>query len=592
MMSVSEKMPKQILSGALHYFRVHPGLWDDRLAKAVAMGLNTIETYIPWNLHEPHRGEFVFDGICDLETFLRKAAGHGLFVIVRPGPYICAEWDNGGFPGWLLNVPGVELRRRNRPYLDAVTDYFKVLLPKLVPFQITSGGPLLMMQIENEYGSFGNDHDYLRFLQDLYRESGIDVPCFTSDGPYGHYPVGGALEGALLTVNFGTRSREAFQSARKLRPEEPDFCMEFWDGWFDHWGEKHQHRPAADGGDSFAAEYESMVSHGAHVNLYMFHGGTNFGFTAGANGNFREDYAPVVTSYDYDCPLSECGDPTEKFLECQRILKKYTGNPKIQPVPPAPKIVPPPVRLTGQCRFREHPEIFSRKHGKSVTPPTLEALGENFGFVYYKTRIDPFEGKAVLRLFEVNDYAQVWLDGRYLGHRFRDSGKDGFCLEGRPEGSLLEILTENMGRINYGPYVGRDPKGIAGAVCLDFQQLFHWEYDLVPLASVDSIPFTDLTDRTDPASFYSGTFELEETGEAFLMRPGRKGCVWINGFPLGRYWEAGPTETLYVPSAILKKGVNHMILFEQEGLLSEDLCFSPQPRLGELEQGRKQESKE
>lgn len=581
MSMADEPTPKQILSGALHYFRVHPGLWDDRLDKAVAMGLNTIETYVPWNLHEPHRSEFCFNGICDLECFVRKVAEHGLFLIVRPGPYICAEWDNGGFPGWLLSLPGVELRRMNQPYLEAVREYFNILLPKLAPYQKTHDGPIIMIQVENEYGSYGNDHEYLRFLKSLYRDNGIDVEYFTSDGPYGVCPAGGSLEGALLTVNFGTRSEEAFRSVRNLRPDEPDFCMEFWDGWFDHWRAKHQLRPAEEGGgDSFSHEYEKIVSRGANVNLYMFHGGTNFGFTAGANGNFLSDYAPVTTSYDYDAPLSECGDPTDKFRECQRILKKYTKNPRIREVAPSGKILPPPIRLSGQCRFREHPELFSGKHGTAVTPPTLEKLGENFGLIYYKTRIEPFEGSTELRLFGVNDYAQVWLDGHYLGSRFRDSGKEGFPVDGCKEERCLELLVESLGRINYGPYVGRDHKGITGGVCLGFQQLFHWDYDLVPLADAGDIPFGDLETLREPASFYIGVFDLEETGEAFLKRPGRKGCAWINGFPLGRYWEEGPTETLYVPSSAIRKGLNTLILFEQEELTADTISFSSKHLLG------------
>lgn len=285
-MSLEQKgHQRQILSGALHYFRVHPGLWRDRLEKAVAMGLNTIETYIPWNLHEPHRGEYCFSGICDIERFVHLAAECGLEVILRPGPYICAEWENGGFPAWLTGIPGIRLRCMNESYLQAVMEYFSVLFPQLAPLQSTHGGPVIMMQIENEYGSYGNDHEYMRWLRDLYRELKIDVPLFTSDGYSALCTAGGALEGTLLTANFGTKQQLAFDTIRKLRPDEPDFCMEFWDGWFDHWGEKHHHRPAADGGLDFASEYEEIVTRKANVNLYMFHGGTNFGFTNGANGN-------------------------------------------------------------------------------------------------------------------------------------------------------------------------------------------------------------------------------------------------------------------------------------------------------------------
>ena len=574
--------PKQILSGALHYFRVHPGLWQDRLEKAVAMGLNTIETYVPWNLHEPHPGEFVFTGLCDVESFIRKAAELGLYVIVRPGPYICAEWDNGGLPAWLNSNPELRVRCMNRPYLDAVARFFHVLLPKLTPLQTTHGGPILMFQVENEYGSFGGDHEYMQWLLDLYRKEGIDTPCFTSDGPYGLCPVGGSIPGAYLTGNFGMNHEKAFASLRKLRPDEPDFCMEFWDGWFDHWGEKHQHRPAADGGEAFDSEYEAIVRRGANVNLYMFHGGTNFGFTAGANGDTPSAYAPIVTSYDYDAPLTECGDPGEKFLLCQTILKKYTGNPKIRTVEPAGKIVPADVTLTEECPLPEHWSRFAVKHGEGTVPLTMEQLEENFGFVHYRTELDPFDEPTKLRFSGVSDYAQIWINGKYLGSRYRDRDKEPLTLGPLPEGGVLDILVESMGHVNYGPYLGCDPKGLWGPVCRNSIQLFHWEYEAVPLSSVSDIPFLPLKTIEGKATFYRGCFELNETGEAFLKRPGAKGYVWVNGFPLGRYWDRGPTETLYVPSAALRQGKNEIIVFEQEGLLSADLKFSPVHLPGEL----------
>ena len=336
----------RIVSGAIHYFRVHEGLWDDRLEKAAVFGLDTVETYVPWNCHEPHPGEYDFSGRFDLETFLRKAASHGFKVILRPGPYICAEWDNGGFPGWLLAVPGIRLRCMNGPYLEAVEKWFTVLFGKIRPFLKSNGGPVIIMQIENEYGSYGNDTEYMKYLEALYRRSGIDVPLFTSDGPYGQCPLGGCVDGVFAAANFGTNSDAAFSSMRRLRPDGPDFCMEFWNGWFDHWGEPHQTRPETPDGATLAKELDHILARGASLNFYMFHGGTNFGLTAGANGNFKHDYAPVVTSYDSDCLLSECGDATEKFYACREIIRKYTGRGGVGPLPETRKIIPPAIEFT------------------------------------------------------------------------------------------------------------------------------------------------------------------------------------------------------------------------------------------------------
>ena len=341
---VLDGKPTRIISGAMHYFRIHPDQWDDRLDKAVAFGLNCVETYCCWNLHEPKRGQFRFTGLTDLERFIRAVQDHGLYLILRPGPYICAEWENGGFPAWLLAVPGIELRRMNEPYLDAVKAYFDELLPRIKRHLYTCGGPVIMMQIENEYASYGMDRAYLKYLYDLYVSHGINVPIFTSDGDSGHY-LHVSIPEALQTMNFGSGSDDAWKQHRALRPDEPDFCMEFWNGWFDRWGEGHHRRPAGMEEGGAAWEFDRMLAAGANVNFYMFHGGTNFGFTAGASRSQFRDYAPIVTSYDYDCPLSECGDPTGKFTTCQSVIRRYSDNPRIREIKPGKKVVPPDARF-------------------------------------------------------------------------------------------------------------------------------------------------------------------------------------------------------------------------------------------------------
>ncbi len=577
-----DNQPVQIISGAIHYFRVHPELWDDRLDKAVAFGLDVIETYIPWNLHEPRRGEFCFTGIADLESFIRKVHAHGLKMILRPGPYICAEWDNGGFPGWLMGIPNMELRRMNKPYLDALTGYYDVLLPKIAKYTYTNGGPVIMVQLENEYGSYGNDKEYLQYIRELYFKYGIDLPQFTSDGPGGHAIVGGTLPDALMTLNFGSKPAEAFATGRTYRPDGPDFCMEFWNGWFDHWGEEHHTRPAEDA----ARELQDILEMGASVNFYMFHGGTNFGFTNGANGNIGDEYMPSVTSYDYDCLLNECGDPTEKFYACRSVIAKHTGKAVLGMIKESKKICPAPVELFESAELLENISAISTVSGHAVTPPVMEKTGESSGFIHYTTRLDgPIYGKeknggyqTILRLIDVHDFALVWVDGEYLGSRWRENGKNTFDLPEIPtDGVRLDILVENCGRINYGPKTGRDFKGIVGGVALSWQLRFNWDYNALPLDDLKSLQFGNFVDK--PAVFHRGILELDEKGEAFLMRPGKKGIVWVNGFNLGRYWSKGPTETLYIPSPVLKKGRNEIIVLELEKLDSSKLHFSPTLKL-------------
>lgn len=580
----------RIISGAIHYFRIHPDLWNDRLDKAVAFGLNCIETYIPWNIHEPHRGEFCFEGICDFEKFIDLVDAHGLKMILRPGPYICAEWDNGGLPAWLAGLDGVEFRCMNEVYMKALTEYFDILLPKIQPKLHTAGGPVIMMQVENEYGSYGNDHAYMQYIADLYKKHGINVPLVTSDGPGSHHLLGGTLPDVLATANFGADPEKAFEKLKSFRPDSPEICMEFWNGWFDHWGGKHHTRGAGNEAGGAADSLEKMLKSGAHVNFYMFHGGTNFGFTNGANGNYRDEYIPTVTSYDYDCPLNEYGDASAKFTTCQNIIAKYSNNPAIKPIKPVKKICPPPFELTASASMLDNLDKISTSNGHAVMPPTMEKLGENFGFIHYRTRIEgplPFNHKfapepETLSLFEVNDYAMVWLDGKYLGSRMRDDGRNKFDLSpiGK-QGAILDIIAENCGRKNYGPYVGKDFKGIAGCVTLGWQKLMNWDYALLPMEDLSRLEFKEFNNTT--ATFHYGEFELEEIGEAFIRRPGVKGIVLVNNFNLGRYWNAGPTETLYIPSTILKKGINKIIILELEKLDSNIISFSPEHLLGETE---------
>lgn len=547
----------QIISGTIHYFRHLPEQWRDRIIKAKMMGLNAIETYVCHNLHEPHPGQFDFSGMLDLERFLEIIQEEGLYAIVRPGSYICAEWENGGLPAWMTAAPG-PVRCSAPAFLEATDRYLDELLPRLRRFQYTEGGPVILMQIENEYGSYGRDKAYLAHLRDRFRRNGIEIPLFTSDGPCDWMLQGGTLEGCLQTVNFGSRSEEAFAKGREYQPEGPDFCMEFWNGWFDHWGEEHHVRAA----DEVAAELDSMLKRGANVNFFVFSGGTNFGFTAGANGNGEtpDDYAPTVTSYDYDGPISECGDPTPKFFACREVIRKYR--------PDAPFGTPAAARKSafGFVKFEESAPLLGqldRLAGRRrfLTAPTMEECGQNFGFICYRTRLTgPFE--STLYFPQVRDRAMAFLDGRCLGTVYRNDAERKLPLEVPATGGVLEILVENTGRINYGPQFGRDPKGLPGGVCIGWQMLTGFDVWNLELNNIGCLAYAPFEEAQDRPAFHRGYFDVAEPADTFVRFPGVKGVVWINGFNLGRYWNIGPGETLYVPAPLLKPGRNEIVVLE------------------------------
>src|SRR5690625_204099 len=335
--------PLQIISGAMHYFRIHPDLWEERIATAKKMGLNTIETYVAWNFHSPRRGEFNLEGQRDLARYLRLIHEAGMNAIVRPGPYICAEWDNGGIPTWLSATPGVEMRRTNTPYLEAVAEYFDALLPVIAPLQVDRGGPVLMVQVENEYGAYGDDKQYLRTLVEMLRAGDITVPLFTCDQAGDEMLARGGLPELHRTATFGSRSLERLAILRRHQPTGPLMCMEYWNGWFDAWGEDH-HVTAP---DATAADLGELLAAGASVNLYMAHGGTNFGFTNGAND--KGNYRPTITSYDYDAPMAEDGTPTDKFDALQSVIRAHRGlavEPVLRRAPAPVRTVPAPLAST------------------------------------------------------------------------------------------------------------------------------------------------------------------------------------------------------------------------------------------------------
>ncbi len=571
-------MPFRIISGAMHYFRCVPEYWEDRLRKLRGLGLNTVETYVAWNLHEPRPGEFHFNGMLDIERFVRIAADLGLKVIVRPGPYICSEWDFGGLPAWLLKDPAMRIRCAHPAYLAAVDRYFDALLPRLAPLQVTRGGPIIAMQVENEYGSYGDDKTYLRYLADGMRARDIDVLLFTSDGAQDALLQAGTLPDVLKTVNFGSRAALAFETLRRWQPTGPLMCTEFWLGWFDHWGGPHHSAPIdARVGDVSSQVLDDILSAGASVNLYMAHGGTNFGFMNGAN-NHEGVFQPDVTSYDYAAPIDEAGDPSPRYTVMREVIGRYAPVPD-EPIPaPAPKRAYGEVAMSEAATLSDALSAISTRHERP-TPEPMESFDQGYGFILYRTRLDGPRPEATLHLRELRDRAQVFLDGRVLGVVEREAPERSLAFDVGPEGVTLDILVENQGRVNYGPDL-LDRKGITEGVLLDKQYVFGWEIYPLPLDNLQALAFAPGAPSGEWPAFYRGVLEVDTPADTFLALPGwTKGVAWINGFNLGRYWSRGPQQTLYVPAPLLRPGANEVIVFELHRA-GERVSFVDRAQLG------------
>lgn len=560
--------PHRVLAGALHYFRIHPDHWADRIRKARLMGLNAIETYVAWNAHEPVRGEWDATGWNDLGRFLDLIAAEGLHAIVRPGPYICAEWHNGGLPVWLTSTPGIGLRRCEPQYLDAVSEYLRRVYEIVAPRQIDRDGTMILVQIENEYGAYGSDKDYLRNLTEVTRECGITVPLTTVDQPEPAMLEAGRLPGLHVTGSFGSRAGERLATLREFQPTGPLMCSEFWDGWFDWWGGVHHVTDAA----AAAAELDALLAAGASVNIYMLHGGTNFGATNGANDKGR--YLPIVTSYDYDAPLDESGHPTAKYEAFREVIARYAPVPDEapEPRPEAPEFSVP---LTAVGDWLPEPNPDARP---SENPPTFEDLGHLGPLVRCDAPLPPqaFSGPgAVLDLGDVRDLAWVAVDGVTVGRVSRTLHERRLTI---PRGERLTVLVEEQGRVNYGPRLG-EPKGLLGPVTLSGLPVTDWVATPVDLActaaaqppaptdhgatptSTDRVA-TELVDASGRERL-RGTFALDHPADLFLDTEGwGKGYAFVNGFFLGRYWSSGPQRTLYVPGPVTRAGDNRLVVLE------------------------------
>ena len=557
--------PFQVISGTLHYFRIHPEHWADRIRTAKAMGLNTIETYVAWNAHEPVRGEWDATGWNDLGRFLDLVAAEGLHAIVRPGPYICAEWHNGGLPVWLTSTPGIGLRRSEPQYLAAVTEYLERVYEIVAPRQIDRGGNVVLVQIENEYGAYGSDEDYLRELVRVTRDAGITVPLTTVDQPMPWMLENGSLPELHLTGSFGSRSAERLETLREHQPTGPLMCSEFWDGWFDWWGSIHHTTdPAAS-----AHDLDVLLAAGASVNIYMVHRGTNFGTTNGANDKGRFD--PIVTSYDYDAPIDESGHPTAKFHAFRDVIAKYAAVPDLEPSP-RPDAPVFEVALSGEGDW-----MPASTGSVSDAPATFEELGHLGALVRYDVALPASSAdRAVLAFGEVRDLAWVHVDGVFVGRLSRTLHERALAI---PAGTTLTVLVEDQGRVNYGHRLGEE-KGLIGGATLDGAPLAGWTATPIDLATVAGTG-TGALGR----ALLRGTFELDAPADLFLDTTAwGKGFAFVNGFFLGRYWRNVPQQTLYVPAPVLRAGANEIVVLELEQAAELVARFVAQPELGQLEE--------
>lgn len=578
-----------IYSGAMHYFRIPHEYWEDRLLKLKAAGFNTVETYVAWNMHEPREGEFCFEGQSDVVRFIETAQKVGLYVIVRPGPYICAEWDFGGFPAWLLKHEDLQVRCYSEPYLSLVKQYFDVLLPKLAPLQITNGGPILMMQVENEYGSYGRDKKYLTYLRDLMRKKGIDVPLFTSDGESKYHLSGGGLDGVMKVVNFGGFPNASFHDLKEYQPDKPLMCGEMWCGWFDHFYEKHHGSTSRGVAIAAKKHYTRMLKeffeNDANFNFYMFHGGTNFGYMAGAN--YANVYQPTTTSYDYDAPLNEYGDYTPKYFTMRDMLCKQQG---ITPpeLPPRPK-----TQYIGSVNLTDSASLAGNvlnlgEHYFDHIPHYMEHYGQNYGLILYHTEIEGNYPDTAVYADGVHDLAYVYVNKKFVGKFNRAvpltkkqkkhgvTAPESFsfpipAFNGKIE---VDILVEGMGRINFNKQI-HDRKGLR-AVCIGEQYAYDFDIYTLPIERLEKVQYDG---KKECPAYFKGTFRANSKDDCFVRLDGfTKGYVFVNGKALGRYWNVGPQRALYLPGVWLKED-NEIVVLELESYkylsvtITDKTCF-------------------
>ncbi len=561
--------PFQIISGEMHYPRIPRAYWRARLRMAKAMGLNTITTYVFWNEHESQPGVYDFSGQRDIAEFIREAQLEGLYVILRPGPYVCAEWEWGGYPAWLLKQHGIVVRSTDPKFMGPARRWLLRLGKELAPLQFGNGGPIIAVQVENEYGSFGNDHAYMEQIhRDLVDAGFTKALLYTADGP--EFVPNGWLPGLPAVVNFAPgNAKHAFEALHKLRPNDPIMAGEWWDGWFDFWGGPHHTTDAK----AEADELRWILSQGASISIYMFHGGTNFGWMNGANMD-KTPYRPDVTSYDYDAALDESGHPTPKYFLFRDAIAKATGT-----TPPPVPDVEAPVTLPA-VHFKVSAPLWQSLPNpvESAQVLTMEDLDQAYGYILYRTTIPlPVSGDLVLD--QLHDYALIYLNGKLIGSLDRRLEQNHRHLDITQPNTRLDILVENTGRVNFTVEIRGERAGITKQVTLAGKPLTGWQIYSLPMLHPDQLPFR-AADCTG-ACFYRGTLQVDRVGDTFLdTSTFTKGFVWVNGHPLGRIWSIGPQETLYLPGPWLRQGGNDVIVFDLEGEPGRTVAGKTAPDLG------------
>ena len=547
--------PFQIISGEMHPARIPRQYWRNRIQMAKAMGCNTIAVYVFWNYLETMQGKWDFSSENrDVAGFIKICKEEGMWVLLRPGPYVCAEWDFGGLPSYLLQTPDIKIRCMDATYMAAVTRYITRLSKEVAPLQCDKGGPILMVQIENEYGSYGNDKTYLETLQKLWIKNGITVPFYTSDGPTDYMLDAGNIAGAAIGLDSGTSDAD-FATAKKHNPDVPAFSSETYPGWLTHWFEPWQKPDTA----SLMNEMRFLLDHKKSFNLYVIHGGTNFGFAAGANAFSPTQFQPDVTSYDYDAPINEQGQPTAKYFALRKLISQYVTY----QIPQVPK----PIEAMTVAPFSLQPltSVWNvlPQPIKTPQPKPMESFGQSSGYILYRTKLIGHKSGR-LTLTEPHDYALVFLNGKFIDTVFRDGGKWTVDLPKTDvKNPQLDILVEAMGHINFAQYM-TDRKGITDRVTLNGMTLMNWQTFLLPINdSLIKNVSPAHADTTKKAMFFSGKFSLSDVHDTYLdMSNYTKGIVWVNGHNLGRYWYVGPQQHLYCPAPFLKKGDNTVIVFD------------------------------
>lgn len=566
-----DQKPFTIKAAELHYARIPRPYWEHRIKMCKSMGMNAVCIYIFWNAHEPQEGQYDFTGNNDVAEFVRLCQKQGMWVIVRPGPYVCAEWEMGGLPWWLLKKKDIRLREQDPFFMERLRVFEKKVGEQIGDLTIEKGGPIIMVQVENEYGSYGEDKPYISEVRDIIRESGFDkVELFQCDWSSNFTKNG--LDDLTWTMNFGTGANidNEFRKLKQLRPESPLMCSEFWSGWFDKWGGRHETR----GAQAMVDGMRDMLDRNISFSLYMTHGGTNWGHWAGANS---PGFAPDVTSYDYDAPINEAGQTTPKYFELREMMANYNDGKKLPAVPKEYPVISIP-----KVQFTEVAPLYDNLPAPSVTssdtPRTFEEMDMGWGCMMYRTTIQQnIASESVLKITEAHDYAQVFLNGKYIGKIDRINRESTLIMPAMKEGDKLDIYVEALGRINFGRAI-KDFKGITDKVELSYSlrnnskvnvELQGWDIICLPddyktQTEMKYVPVTEANKGV--RGNYRTTFNLNKVGDTFInMETFGKGQVYVNGHAIGRFWQIGPQQTLYMPGCWLKKGVNEIIVTDVVG---------------------------